>query len=79
MPTSYITMKIHGDLFTQASKTLDLLNTKYLKAGIRYEGIGRGRTVPVPDDALREALLNAIIHKDYASARPSRSVCTPTS
>ena len=59
--------EIHGDLFTQASKTLDLLTTKYLKAGIRYEGIQRIETFPVPDDALREAVLNAIIHKDYSS------------
>ncbi len=59
--------EIHGDLFTQASKTLDLLYTKYLKAGIRYEGIQRIEEYPVPDGALREAVLNAIIHKDYAA------------
>ena len=59
--------EIHGDLFTQATRTVDLLLTKYLKAGIRYEGIQRVETFPVPDAALREAVLNALIHKDYAS------------
>ena len=62
--------EIHGDLFTQATKTIDLLVTKYLKAGIRYQGIQRVETFPVPDAALREAVLNAIIHKDYASGTP---------
>ena len=62
--------EIHGDLFTQATKTIDLLVTKYLKAGIRYQGIQRVETFPVPDAALREAVLNAIIHKDYTSGTP---------
>ena len=29
---------IEGDLFTQVEKTLDLLLTKYLRAGISYQG-----------------------------------------
>jgi len=33
--------EIHGDLFSQVSKTIDLLLTKYLKAGISYQGIQR--------------------------------------
>ena len=62
--------EIHGDLFTQADKTVELLLTKYLKAGISYRGTQRAETFPVPEAALREAVLNAIIHKDYASATP---------
>ena len=42
--------------------------TKYLKAMIRYEGIQRIETYPVPEDALREAVLNAVVHRDYAVA-----------
>nr|VFJ62379.1 MAG: TIR domain-containing protein [Candidatus Kentron sp. FW] len=57
--------RIDGDLFTQVDKTLDLLLTKYLKALISYEGIQRVETYPVPREALREALLNAVAHKDY--------------
>ena len=59
--------EIHGDLFTQVARTIDLLSTKYLRAGIRYEGIRRVESFPVPRNALREAVLNAVVHKDYAS------------
>jgi ATP-dependent DNA helicase RecG len=62
--------EVHGDLFTQAGKTMDLLLTKYLKAAITYEGLQRVETYPVPEPALREAVLNALIHKDYSSGTP---------
>lgn len=62
--------EVHGDLFTQVAATIDLLRTKYLKAAIRYEGIQRIESFPVPDAALREALLNALVHRDYAVAAP---------
>ena len=62
--------EVHGDLFEQAEKTLDLLRTKYLKASIRYEGVQRIERFPVPDAALREALLNALVHRDYAVPAP---------
>lgn len=62
--------EIHGDLFTQSNKTIDLLITKYLKAAITYEGIHRIEQYPVPYEALREAVLNAIVHRDYAVAAP---------
>ncbi|MCM8539266.1 MAG: putative DNA binding domain-containing protein [Lentisphaeraceae bacterium] len=62
--------EIHGNLFEQVEKTLDLLLTKYLKAMITYEGIQRVETFPYPVEALREALLNSIAHKDYSSGVP---------
>ncbi len=62
--------EIHGNLFTQVDKTMDLLLTKYLKASISYEGIQRVESYPVPEDALREILLNAVAHKDYGSGVP---------
>ena len=62
--------EIHGDLFSQVEKTLDLLHTKYMKAYISYEGIQRLETFLFPRQALREALLNAVIHKDYCSGIP---------
>lgn len=58
--------EICGDLFAQARNTTDLLLTKYMKAVISYEGIQRIETYPVPEEALREAVLNAIVHRDYA-------------
>ena len=62
--------EVHGDLFTQVNKTLEILLTKYLKAMISYEGLQRVETYPVPEEALREALLNAVAHKDYSSGVP---------
>ncbi len=49
--------EIHGDLFSQVEKTIELLITKYLKAGISYQGIQRMETLPVPEAALREGVL----------------------
>ena len=62
--------EIHGDLFTQAQTVMDLLLTKYLKAAISYQGLQRIESYPVPREALREALLNALIHRDYANTAP---------
>ena len=61
---------IEGNLFTQVEQSLDLLLTKYLRAGISYSGTQRFERFPIPEAALREALINAIAHKDYASAIP---------
>ena len=62
--------EIHGNLFEQVEKNIDLLQTKYLKASISYKGISRIETFPIPPLALREAVLNALIHKDYSSGNP---------
>ena len=59
---------IEGDLFTQVDRTMDLLYAKYTRGLISYNGIYRVETFPVPWEALREAVINAIIHRDYASA-----------
>lgn len=61
---------IHGNLFEQVEKTIDLLFTKYIRAMISYEGISRVETYEYPVAALREALLNAVAHKDYAGCTP---------
>jgi ATP-dependent DNA helicase RecG len=57
-------------LFTQVNQTIEILLAKYLKAWISYEGLQRVETLPVPEPALREAILNAIVHKEYASGVP---------
>ena len=61
---------IRGDLFSQVDKTVNLLLTKYLKAFISYKGLERLETYPIPEEALREAVLNAVIHKDYTTGSP---------
>ena len=62
--------EIHGSLFQQVRQAMDLLTTKYLRALISYDGIQRIETFPMPREALREALLNAIVHKAYESLTP---------
>lgn len=62
--------EVKGSLMEQAEKVIDLLLTKYLKAQITYDGLQRKESFPVPPAALREAVLNAIVHKDYASGIP---------
>lgn len=62
--------EVNGDLFTQVQQTLDLLLSKYLKAAVTYEGIVRVERFPVPRDALREAVLNALVHRDYSVPAP---------
>jgi ATP-dependent DNA helicase RecG len=62
--------EVHGSLFEQVEKTLELLHTKYLKAYISYQGLQRLETFLFPYAALREALLNAVVHKDYSSGIP---------
>ncbi len=58
---------VEGNLFQQVDKTVDLIFTKYLKAIITYEGVQRVESFPVSELAFREALVNAVVHKDYAS------------
>ena len=62
--------EVRGDLFSQVRRTMELLLTKYLKAAISYRGIQRIESLPVPQAALREAILNALIHRDYAVGAP---------
>lgn len=62
--------EIHGNIFQQIEKSLDLLFTKYIKAFISYDGIHRIETYEYPKEAVREALLNAIAHKDYSGGTP---------
>lgn len=62
--------EIAGDLFAQVQQTIDLLSTKYMKAAVTYEDIVRVEHFPVPRTALREAVLNAVVHRDYMVPAP---------
>lgn len=56
---------VEGNLFEQLENTLEILRSKYLKSNISYEGIHRRDILEYPYDALREAVINALIHRDY--------------
>ena len=62
--------EVKGNLLEQAEKALDLLKTKYTQAIISYQDGSREETFTFPEDAVREALYNAIAHKDYSSGIP---------
>ena len=62
--------EIHGPLISMPDKVIDTLHMKYFKGYISYRGIQRIETYPVARSALREAILNSIVHKDYSSGVP---------
>ena len=62
---------IHGPLMLQIEKALDLIKTKYLTYIISYnQDISREETPQFPVAAIRESLMNAVAHKNYAVASP---------
>ena len=61
---------VTGNIIEQVDKTIDLIFTKYLKAYISYEGIQRVESFPISKMAFREALINAVVHKDYGELTP---------
>ena len=62
--------EVHGSILEQVDKAIELIYFKYMRAKITYEGIYRRERYFVPEAALREALLNAICHKQYESRIP---------
>ena len=66
--------EIHGSLIEQVDRTVDLVYTKYMKALIYYDGIQGIEPFMVHQDAFREILLNAVVHKDYSSCNPYQRV-----
>jgi len=58
---------IEGNIFQMPDKVMDFLKSKYLLSPISYKELQRIETLEIPEKALREAILNAIIHRDYSS------------
>lgn len=58
---------IETNLFNMPDKVMEKLNDRYLVRPISYKGLKRIEALEYPEAALREAILNAIIHKDYSS------------
>ena len=58
---------IEGNLLHCLRETLALLNAKFLIKPVRFEGIQRVEEDLYPMAALREVLLNALVHRRYSS------------
>ncbi|MDR1973153.1 MAG: hypothetical protein LBQ31_00575 [Bacteroidales bacterium] len=56
---------VEGNILQMADNVMDILKSKYLISPIHYEGLQRIEPLEIPEDALREAIFNSIIHKDY--------------
>lgn len=59
---------IEGNALQLADHTNEILEKKYLVSPISYKGLYRIEGSEYPTEALREVLLNAIIHRDYMGA-----------
>jgi ATP-dependent DNA helicase RecG len=79
-PTDLIIQdRVEGNLFTMFEQVIDLLKSKYLLSPISYQGMQRVEMLESPNKAIREALLNTMIHREYASqAAISLRVYDPT-
>lgn len=59
---------IEGNMYQLANRTLEVLDEKFLISKISYEGLHRVEKWEYPYEAIREAVINAIVHKDYMGA-----------
>jgi ATP-dependent DNA helicase RecG len=58
---------VETNIFEMPEKVMEILESKYLIRPITYQGLQRLEPLEYPKEALREAILNAIVHKDYSS------------
>lgn len=58
---------IDTNLFDLPDRVMAVLKGKYLTKPFHYQRLERMEPLEYPEPALREAILNAIIHKEYAS------------
>jgi len=60
--------EVKGNLFQQTNEALVILKNKYLTIDVKIEGLYREDQLEIPESALREAVVNAVVHKDYSEA-----------
>ena len=59
---------IESPAFQLADKTLEVLDKKYISSIISYQGLQRIEKSRYPIKAIREVLLNAIVHRTYSQS-----------
>lgn len=62
--------ELYGSLIVLAKRIEEILIVKYLYATIEYKGVTRIETLPYAQEAIREGILNALMHNNYMSAQP---------
>ena len=62
--------ELYGSLIVLAKRIEEILTVKYLYATIEYKGVTRIETLPYAREAIREGILNALMHNNYMSAQP---------
>ena len=56
---------VEGNAFQLADNIIEILDKKYFVKAITYDKLHRVETPPYPYEAIKEALINAIIHRNY--------------
>jgi ATP-dependent DNA helicase RecG len=59
---------VDGNIIQMTDRVVEILKSKYLISPIHYEGLQRIEPLEIPEDALREAIFNSIVHRDYSGA-----------
>jgi ATP-dependent DNA helicase RecG len=65
---------VEGNAYQLADRVLEVLDRKFFNSPISYEGLQRVEGWEYPFEAIRETILNAIVHRDYMG-RQFKSVC----
>ena len=59
---------VEENAYQLADRTLEVLDRKFLVSPISYKGLQRVEGWEYPYEAIRETILNAIVHRDYMGA-----------
>ncbi|MNK06648.1 Divergent AAA domain protein [compost metagenome] len=65
---------VEGNIFDMVESVMTLLKQRYIISTISYEGIQRIEKPEYPEAAIREAVLNSIVHKDYKDSTIQMSI-----
>ncbi|MDO9512213.1 MAG: ATP-binding protein [Bacteroidales bacterium] len=59
---------VESNAYQLADKTLEVLDRKFFVSPITYDGLQRIEGWEYPYEAIREVILNAVVHRDYMGA-----------